>query len=67
MLREPGTYPRDMSQGSPGVGKGQAHFIVASHEGVFRGTRISSLPTNACSTENTFFSYCFSRVVSDQF
>ena len=25
---------------------------IASHEGVFRGARISSLSTNACSTEN---------------
>ena len=25
---------------------------IASHAGVFRGARISSLPTNACSTEN---------------
>ena len=25
---------------------------VASHAGLFRGARISSLPTNACSTEN---------------
>ena len=25
---------------------------VASHAGVFRGARISSLPTNACSTED---------------
>ena len=26
--------------------------FLASHAGVFRGARISSLPTNACSTEN---------------
>ena len=26
--------------------------ILASHAGVFRGARISSLPTNACSTED---------------
>ena len=26
--------------------------ILASHEGVFRGARFSSLPTNACSAEN---------------
>ena len=26
--------------------------VVASHAGVFSGARISSLPTNACSTEN---------------
>ena len=25
---------------------------IASHSGVFRGARISSLPTNACSTED---------------
>ena len=25
---------------------------VAFHAGVFRGARLSSLPTNACSTEN---------------
>ena len=25
---------------------------LASHAGVFRGARFSSLPTNACSTEN---------------
>ena len=25
---------------------------IASHAGVFRGARFSSLPTNACSTEN---------------
>ena len=30
----------------------QAGKTVASHAGVFRGARISSLPTNACSTEN---------------
>ena len=29
-----------------------AHKTIASHAGVFRGTRISSLLTNACSTEN---------------
>ena len=27
-------------------------FKLASHAGVFRGARISSLPTNACSTED---------------
>ena len=27
-------------------------WSVASHAGVFRGVRISSVPTNACSTEN---------------
>ena len=27
-------------------------YDVASHAGVFRGARISSLPTNACSTED---------------
>ena len=27
-------------------------WSVASHAGVFRGARISSVPTNACSTEN---------------
>ena len=26
--------------------------MVASYAGVFRGTRFSSLPTNACSTED---------------
>ena len=26
--------------------------LIASHAGVFRGARFSSLPTNACSTEN---------------
>ena len=26
--------------------------MLASHAGVFRGARISSLPTNACSTED---------------
>ena len=26
--------------------------LLASHAGVFRGTRLSSLPTNACSTED---------------
>ena len=51
-----------MSQGSAAVGKGQAHVIVASHEGVFRGARISSLPTNVCSTENNIpFSLFYSR------
>ena len=25
---------------------------LASHAGIFRGARISSLPTNACSTED---------------
>ena len=29
-----------------------ANQTVASHAGVFRGARISSLPTNACSTED---------------
>ena len=28
-----------------------AHYL-ASHAGIFRGARFSSLPTNACSTEN---------------
>ena len=27
-------------------------FMIASHAGLFRGARISSLSTNACSTEN---------------
>ena len=27
-------------------------FMIASHAGLFREARISSLPTNACSTEN---------------
>ena len=30
----------------------QASVMLASHAGVFRGARISSLPTNACSTED---------------
>ena len=30
-----------------------AQLAVASHAGVFRGSRFSSLPTNACSTENS--------------
>ena len=29
-----------------------ANKVLASHAGIFRGARISSLPTNACSTEN---------------
>ena len=29
-----------------------ALWVVASHTGVFRGARLSSLPTNACSTED---------------
>ena len=29
-----------------------AGSVLASHTGVFRGARLSSLPTNACSTEN---------------
>ena len=28
-----------------------AHLQLASHAGVFRGARLSSLPTNSCSTE----------------
>ena len=32
--------------------KKMAGIIVASHAGVFRGARFSSLPTNACSTED---------------
>ena len=32
--------------------KNESRCAVASHAGVFRGARISSLPTNACSTEN---------------
>ena len=27
-------------------------MVVATHEGVFRGARFSSFPTNACSTED---------------
>ena len=30
------------------------YLMLASNAGVFRGARISSLPTNACSTENNF-------------
>ena len=30
----------------------KANTFLASHAGVFRGARISSLPTNACSIEN---------------
>ena len=29
-----------------------AHITIASHAGVFRRARFSSLTTNACSTEN---------------
>ena len=37
-------------------------ILVASHAGVFRGARISSLPTNACSTkDNTPFPLLYSR------
>ena len=33
---------------------------VASHAGIFRGARISSLPTNACSNENNItFPLCY--------
>ena len=32
--------------------EGTTAMSLASHAGVFRGARISSLPTNACSTEN---------------
>ena len=32
--------------------KYRAHRRVASHAGVFRGAPVSSLPTNACSSEN---------------
>ena len=31
---------------------GRSKHTLASHAGVFRGARISSLPTNACSTED---------------
>ena len=31
---------------------------LASHAGVFRGARFSSLPTNACSTKNNILSHC---------
>ena len=35
---------------------------VASHAGIFRGARISSLPTNACSNENNItFPLCYLR------
>ena len=58
----PGICCKDMSQGLAGVGKGQAHFIVASHEGVCRRARISFLPTNVCSTENNIpFPLIYSR------
>ena len=33
---------------------------LASHAGVFRGARISSLPTNACSTEDNVLGHVFS-------
>ena len=39
-----------------------ASFQVASHAGDFRGARISSLPTNACSTEDNIpFPLLYSR------
>ena len=39
-----------------------ARWELASHVGVFRGARISSLPTNACSTENNIpFPLFYSR------
>ena len=39
-----------------------ARWELASHAGVFRGARISSLPTNACSTENNIpFPLFYSR------
>ena len=43
-----------------------SRLMLASHAGVFRGARISSLPTNACSTENNIpfpFLFSFSRSV----
>ena len=33
-------------------GQATTTYDIASHAGIFRGARISSLPTNACSTEN---------------
>ena len=42
-----------ISQGLPlYTGSTVARFAFASHAGVFRKARISSLPTNACSTED---------------
>ena len=41
---------------------------VASHAGVFRGARISSLPTNACSTEDNIpFQRLANHVVLSKF
>ena len=41
---------------------------IASHAGVFRGARISSLPTNACSTEDNIpFSRLANHVVLSKF
>ena len=39
-----------------------ATFKLASHAGIFRGARISSLPTNACSTEDNI---PFPRLAND--
>ena len=39
-----------------------ARLPLASHAGVFRGAHVSSLPTNACSTENNIsFPLFYSR------
>ena len=39
-------------EGSEGVRHARRGKALASHAGVFGGARLSSLPTNACSTEN---------------
>ena len=40
----------------------QAVTLLASHTDLFRGARLSSLPTNACSTKNNIpFSLFYSR------
>ena len=41
---------------------------IASHAGVFRRARISSLPTNACSTENNIpFPSLANHIVTSKF
>ena len=46
----------------------QDAFWVASHAGVFRGARFSSLPTNACSTEgNIPFPYLANQMLLSKF
>ena len=41
--------------------KRKVAIVVATHERVFRGARFSSLPTNACSTEDNIRFPCLAK------